>query len=75
MPSRRILAALGVMFLVTPRLVKALAQDVVLPTDNFVPPTRGEFFMEGKMEGTAVEPRRTATPVNPPQTKGGFEVK
>ncbi len=63
------------MFLVTPRLVKALAQDVVLPTDNFVPPTRGEFFLEGKMEGTAAEPRRAATPVNPPQTKGGFEVK
>jgi len=27
------------------------------------------------MEGTAAEPRRAATPVNPPQTKGGFEVK
>jgi len=63
------------MFLVTPRLVKALAQDVVLPTDNSVPPTRGAFFLEGKMDGTAAEPRRAATPANPPQTKGGFEVK
>ena len=63
------------MFLVTPRLVKAIAQDIVLPTDNFTPPTRNEFFMEGKMEGTAAEPRRSAAPLNPPQTKGGFEVK
>jgi len=63
------------MFLVTPRLVKAISGDIVLPTDNFTPPTRGEFFMEGKMEGSAVEPKRAAPPLNPPQTKGGFEVK
>jgi hypothetical protein len=31
--------------------------------------------MEGKMEGSAVEPKRAAPPLNPPQTQGGFEVK
>lgn len=61
------------MFLVTPRLVKALSQDVVLPTDSFTPPTRGEFFLEGKMEGSATEPK--PEPLNPPPGKGGFEVK
>jgi pilus assembly protein CpaC len=64
------------MFLVTPRLVKAITQDVVLPTDNFNPPTRGEFFLEGKMEGTAPnERRKVLPPINPPQSTGGFEVK
>ncbi len=63
------------MFLVTPRLVKAMSQDVVLPTDSFIPPTRGEFFLEGKMEGSAPEPKREPQPLNPPPGKGGFEVK
>ena len=61
------------MFLVTPRLVKPLSQDVVLPTDSFTPPTRGEFLLEGKMEGSATEPK--PQPLNPPPGKGGFEVK
>jgi pilus assembly protein CpaC len=64
------------MFLVTARLVKPVSQEVVLPTDSFTPPTRGEFFLEGKMEGTAAEPKRgSQPPLNPPQGKGGFEVK
>lgn len=63
------------MFLVTPRLVKALSQEVVLPTDSFTPPTRSEFFLEGKMEGSAPQPKREPQPLNPPQGKGGFEVK
>jgi pilus assembly protein CpaC len=63
------------MFLVTPRLVKAVSQDVALPTDNFTPPTRAEFFLEGKMEGSAAEPRRRDVPPNPPVNQGGFEVK
>ena len=63
------------MFLVTPRLVKALPQDVVLPTDNFTPPTRAEFFLEGKMEGSAVERKPNTPPLNAPQSQGGFEVK
>ena len=64
------------MFLVTARLVKSFSQQVVLPTDSFVPPTRSEFFLEGKMEGSAPEPKREPqSPPNPPQGSGGFEVK
>ena len=63
------------MFLVTPRLVKAVSQEIALPTDNFTPPTRAEFFLEGKMEGSAAEPRRRDAPPNPPVNQGGFEVK
>jgi pilus assembly protein CpaC len=55
--------------------VKALPQDVVLPTDNFTPPTRAEFFLEGKMEGSAVERKPNTPPLNAPQSQGGFEVK
>jgi pilus assembly protein CpaC len=39
------------MFIVTPRLVKPLATPVALPTDRFVPPTRSEFLLEGRLEG------------------------
>lgn len=56
-------------FIVTPHLVKPLAGDYPLPTDAFIEPTRAEFFLGGKMEGTRpVEAR----PLNP---ASGFEVK
>ena len=38
-------------FLITPHLVKPLAELPQLPTDNFTPPSRTEFFWEGKLEG------------------------
>lgn len=41
------------MFVITPRLVKPLAANYKLPTDSFVPPSRSEFFLGGKMEGKA----------------------
>jgi pilus assembly protein CpaC len=63
------------MFLVTARLVKSLSQEVVLPTDSFTPPTRGEFFLGGKMEGSATAPKREPRSLNPPPGEGGFEVK
>lgn len=44
-------------FVVTPRLVKPLPPDYKLPTDDFVAPTRSEFFLEGKMEGAPKEPQ------------------
>lgn len=47
-------------FVVTPRLVKPLPPDYKLPTDDFVAPTRSEFFLEGKMEGAPKEPQPTA---------------
>ena len=39
------------LFVVTPRLVKASALPLALPTDSFKQPTRGEFFIEGQLEG------------------------
>ncbi len=48
------------LFVVTPRLVKPLPPDYALPTDNFTPPSRTEFFLEGKLEG-----KPTDTPVVP----------
>ena len=36
--------------IVTPRLVKPLQPDYKLPTDSFVPPEPGEFFLQGLME-------------------------
>ncbi|MBI1891478.1 MAG: type II and III secretion system protein family protein [Burkholderiales bacterium] len=49
------------LFIVTPRLVKPLNPDYALPTDSFVPPTRGEFFLNGQMEGKPVEKTPAAT--------------
>lgn len=51
------------MFIVTPRLVKPVSGPVTLPTDRFVPPSRSEFLLEGRMEGvySGSEPVRTIT--------------
>ena len=57
-------------FIVTPRLVKPLAQDYPLPTDGYIEPTRAEFFLGGKMEGS--RPPQATRPVSP---DAGFEVK
>lgn len=38
-------------FVVTPHLVQPTTQRVALPSDHFVPPTRTQFQLEGKMEG------------------------
>ena len=40
-------------FVITPRLVKPLPPDYRLPTDNYVPPTRGDLILQGRMEGKA----------------------
>ncbi len=62
------------MFLITPRLVKPLDGNYILPTDNFTPPSRSEFFLENKLEGAA----KDATPVekrSPQQAPAdGFEL-
>ncbi|MFS0756273.1 type II and III secretion system protein family protein [Noviherbaspirillum sp. 1P10PC] len=57
-------------FIVTPRLVKPLAQDYPLPTDGYIEPTRAEFFLSGKMEGS-----RPPQPTRPSDPAAGFEVK
>ena len=38
--------------IVRPTLVKGSATVPELPTDRFIPPTRGELFIGGKLEGT-----------------------
>ncbi|MDC7715128.1 type II and III secretion system protein family protein [Vogesella sp. LYT5W] len=71
-------------FVVTPRLVKPLPPNYALPTDNYTPPNRGEFFLGGKMEGKppAAEGPTSAgsnvaqpAPPQAPQAPSGFEVK
>ena len=41
------------MFVVTPRLVSAIAASPMLPTDSFAPPSRNEFFGLGQTEATS----------------------
>jgi pilus assembly protein CpaC len=43
-------------FVVTPRLAKVLPPDYVLPTDTYVPPTRREYFFQGRVEGKPPTP-------------------
>jgi pilus assembly protein CpaC len=38
------------LFVVTPRLVKALPPNYGLPTDNFNPPSKSEFLLDGALE-------------------------
>jgi pilus assembly protein CpaC len=59
------------MFVITPRLVKPLPPDYALPSDSFVEPSRAEFFLGGKMEGT---PPPAPSKGNP-GSQGGFEKK
>ncbi|MBN9460332.1 MAG: type II and III secretion system protein family protein [Burkholderiales bacterium] len=74
------------MFVITPRLVKPLGPDVALPTDAFVPPSRGEFFLGGQLEGSGssdVPPDRgvmspeaaPAAPAPAAPASGGFQMK
>jgi len=59
-------------FVVTPRLVKPLPPNYALPTDQFHPPGRAEFLLEGKMEGTPPAGRPTPGASVP---TGGFEMR
>jgi pilus assembly protein CpaC len=63
------------LFVITPRLVKPLEQNYILPTDGFVPPNRGEFLLGNKLEGTG----HPEVPVDlrnaPVPQPGGLEVK
>lgn len=72
------------LFVVTPRLVKPLPPDYALPTDSFNPPSRTEFFIEGKLEGkpsdAPVVPKATTTDAVAPKPveqnpNDGFEMK
>jgi pilus assembly protein CpaC len=39
-------------FVITPRLAKPLPANYGLPTDNYVPPTRADVQIRGRLEGT-----------------------
>jgi pilus assembly protein CpaC len=57
-------------FIVTPRLVKPLPPNFPLPTDQFIEPTREEFFLQGRLEGQPA-PKPATTAIHPT----GFEIK
>jgi pilus assembly protein CpaC len=73
------------MFVITPRLIKPLDPNYTLPTDSFTPPSRSEFYLGNKLEGSGHEDipadKRTAAPVItapivvPANATGGMEVK
>nr|WP_279086581.1 type II and III secretion system protein family protein [Comamonas thiooxydans] len=65
------------MFIITPRLVQALTEAPRVPTDNHVPPSRAEVYLNGALESSkpasaaktapaATMPATTATPVQAP---------
>lgn len=58
-------------FVITPHLVKPLPADYELPTDNYTPPSRGELYGHGKLEGGAPEKAEPAE--KPAPAEGGFE--
>jgi pilus assembly protein CpaC len=61
-------------FIITPHLVKPLPPDYKLPTDNYVEPSRSEFFLGGKLQGQALaEPARGAAA--PAAVPTGFDLK
>ena len=63
-------------FIVTPHLAKPLPTNYPLPTDRFVEPTRTEFFIGGKMEGTTpAAPAATPTPATKAGAPSGFALK
>jgi pilus assembly protein CpaC len=61
-------------FVITPRLVKPLPPDYILPTDNYVPPNRKDLHIDGKLEGSK-EAEATPSPPAPPAPASGFQVK
>jgi pilus assembly protein CpaC len=70
---------------VTPRLIKPLQPDYMLPTDGFTQPDRSEFMFDGKIEGSqAGSPLRRLPasqyppqiePVSSPADVGGFQMR
>jgi len=63
-------------FVITPRLVKPLPPSYALPTDNYVPPTRTELHLHGKLEGRRPDDAPPAAPAAAGSAPaGGFQVK
>jgi pilus assembly protein CpaC len=60
------------MFVITPRLIKPVDVAQTLPTDNFTPPSRSQFFLGGNLEGHGsadVPPDRPQPPAAKPVDK------
>jgi pilus assembly protein CpaC len=67
------------MFVITPRLVQPLPANHTLPTDNYIEPTRKDYFLDGKTEGGRPNPQPQSVPVQKSGAangqSGGFDVK
>ena len=64
-------------FVITPRLVKPLPENYVLPTDNYVEPSRSDVIWRGKLEGDGPAPadRPDLSPGAEAPAQGGFAAK
>ncbi len=66
-------------FVITPRLVKPLPPDYALPTDRYVPPSRTDVHLHGRLEGSRREEEApgTAAPSEPAAATpaAGFQLK
>jgi pilus assembly protein CpaC len=62
-------------FVITPRLVKPLPADYRLPTDNYVPPTRSELMLEGRLEGRGAAAAAPAPAARSAPAGGGFDTQ
>jgi pilus assembly protein CpaC len=73
-------------FVITPHMVKPLAPNYTLPTDNVTPPTPGELLLGGRIEGrppaVAPAPAPALIPASAPamappaiQSVAGFELR
>jgi pilus assembly protein CpaC len=62
-------------FVITPRLVKPLPADYRLPTDNYVPPSRSELMLEGRLEGRGAAATAPAPATRPVPAGGGFDTQ
>ena len=68
-------------FVITPRLAKPLPSTYALPTDNYVPPTRTDLHVMGRLEGRPEQERPDESSAAPAQAApvsadaGGFQVK
>lgn len=67
------------MFVITPRLIKPLDPGYLLPTDGYKPPSRQEFYLGNKLEGSGradvPADRPAAVQPAPAARSGGMEVK
>jgi len=61
-------------FLITPRLVKPLDGNYILPTDSLTPPSRSEFFLGNKLEGSGNGEVAVDKRSNSAAQPGGFEL-